>query len=325
MRVLWLSLLAVGLLVVGLLSVFTVDRTEYVYLTQFGRHVATYNGADEQQAGLHFKWPWPIQATQRFDGRLQYFDLTGAELMTRDDTRDTIDKTLTIDAYVVWRIAGADSVDRFNRTVGSTEGARARLAESISSDLGVEITKRPMDDLVNTDTARVDRVRQEMRDRLLARLRERTLTLYGIEIVDVRLRGVNYPAEVRDTIYDRIKSERERKAADYQSEGERQAAEIRASSDRRIAKLMGLAKAEAERIEGMAKAVADRIRSEAQAEDPYFFSVLRELEVLHKALGDGKTLLLLSTKSPLFERLMNPPGPGRTQPGEEKKPAPGGD
>ena len=89
------------------LSAFTVDRTEFVYLTQFGRHVATYDGADDDQAGLHFRLPWPIQSVQRLDRRLQYFDLPGAELLTRDAKRNTIDKTLTIDAYVCWRIADA--------------------------------------------------------------------------------------------------------------------------------------------------------------------------------------------------------------------------
>jgi membrane protease subunit HflC len=330
MRVLWLSLLACAVLLAAWLSVFTVDRTEYVYLTQFGRHVATFDGADEAQAGLHFKWPWPIQATQRFDRRLQYFDLSGAELMTRDPNRDTIDRTLTIDAYVTWRIADADSVDRFNRTVGSADGARARLAERISSDLGIEITKRPMDDLVSTEwvtpeTRRVDQERAQLRDRLLTALRDRARADYGIEVVDIRLRRVNYPAEVHDTIYERIRSERERKAADYQSEGERQAADIRTASDRRINRLKARSEAEAVRIRGLGDAFADKIRTEAQARDPEFFAFLREMEGLQKALGDGKTLLLLSTKSPLFDRISNPPGPHRMPPKEEKKPGEGGD
>src|SRR5688572_1281332 len=95
--------------VVAWLSLFTVDRSEFVYVTQFGRHVATYDGADEQQAGLHLKWPWPIQSVQRLDRRLQYFDLPGAELLTRDAKGNTIDKTLTLDAYVCWRIADASA------------------------------------------------------------------------------------------------------------------------------------------------------------------------------------------------------------------------
>src|SRR5919199_6934995 len=91
-------------------SLFTVDRTEFVYLTQFGRPVATFDGADPGEAGLHVKWPSPIQSVQRLDRRLQYFDLPGAELLTRDVKGKTIDKTLTIDAYVCWRIADGPGV-----------------------------------------------------------------------------------------------------------------------------------------------------------------------------------------------------------------------
>ena len=80
------------LAVLARLCVFTVDRTEFVYLTQFGRHVATFDGADDGQAGLHLKWPWPVQSVQRLDRRLQSFDLPGQELLTRDQAHNTIDK-----------------------------------------------------------------------------------------------------------------------------------------------------------------------------------------------------------------------------------------
>src|SRR5437660_1666229 len=98
-----LCILPLLVVLVGLrLSLFTVDRAEYAYVTRFGRHVATYDGAKDDEAGLHLKWPWPIDSVQRFDQRLQYFDLPGAELMTRDAQANTIDKTLTVDAYVCW-------------------------------------------------------------------------------------------------------------------------------------------------------------------------------------------------------------------------------
>src|SRR5215471_4851146 len=103
------------LLLLVRLSVFAVDRTEFVYVTEFGRPVATYDGKED--AGLHLRWPWPIQSVQRLDRRLQLVDLPAAELLTRDTEGKTIDKTLTIDGYVCWRIDGADGVDRFIRTV----------------------------------------------------------------------------------------------------------------------------------------------------------------------------------------------------------------
>ena len=108
--------------IVWLLSCpFTVDQAEYAYVTQFGRPVATLDGATD--AGLHWKWPWPIQSVQRLDRRVQLFDLPPAELLTHDPQGRTIDRTLTVEAYVVWRIDGSPGVDRFIRTVGTPEQA----------------------------------------------------------------------------------------------------------------------------------------------------------------------------------------------------------
>src|SRR5437868_1426290 len=128
-------------------SFFTVDRMEFVYVTQFGRHVHTYDGATD--AGLHGKLPWPIQSVQRLDHRLQVFDLAGAELLTHDPKGMTIDKTLTISAYVCWRIADADGVDRFIRTVGTADRAETILGQQISSRLGAEVGNMQLDDLIS--------------------------------------------------------------------------------------------------------------------------------------------------------------------------------
>ena len=116
---------ALILLVGARMCLFTVDRAEYVYVTQFGRHIATYDGADAGDAGLHWKWPAPIQSIHRLDRRLQVFDLPARELPTNDPEGRTIDKMLTLDAYVCWRISGKDGVDRFLKT-GPGERAAVR-------------------------------------------------------------------------------------------------------------------------------------------------------------------------------------------------------
>src|SRR5438105_2129911 len=99
-KILLTVVLVVGVALVASSALFTVDRAEYVYLTQFGQHVGTFDGADATDAGLHIKWPWPIQTVTRLDRRLQTFDLPAAELLTHDPRGNTIDKTLTIDGYV---------------------------------------------------------------------------------------------------------------------------------------------------------------------------------------------------------------------------------
>src|SRR5438128_2040222 len=125
---------------------FTVDRAEYVYVTQFGAPVVSYDG--EKDAGLHWKWPWPIHSVQRLDHRLQVFDLPGAELLTHDPKGKTIDRTLTISAFVCWQIAGDKGVDKFIKTVGGPDRAVAILGQRVSSRLGAEIGNMRLEELI---------------------------------------------------------------------------------------------------------------------------------------------------------------------------------
>jgi modulator of FtsH protease HflC len=313
-------ILLLGIVIVlARFTLFTVDRSEFVYLTQFGRHVGTFDGAKEDEAGLHLKWPWPVQSVQRLDRRLQYFDLPGAELLTRDAKGNTIDKTLTIDAYVCWRIDdGKDGVDRFLRSVGTPDGARAILGQRINSELGAAVGRLELDDLVSTEPGKVDARREALRNQLLdggpSPLRETARREYGIDVVDIRLRRTNHPAAVQQAIFARIVSERNKKVADYRSEGERVAADIKSTGERRVAELKSSAEAEAIRLRGQADAESDRIRNEAAAKDPQFYTFLRKLEEYQRILGDNKTMLLLSTHRELFDTLFQPPTPGVTAP-----------
>jgi membrane protease subunit HflC len=353
-----LALVVIVLGVLARLSLFSVDRTEFVYLTQFGSPVHTYDG--ETEAGLYLKWPWPIQSVQRFDRRLQYLDLPGSELLTRDPRRATIDKTLTIDAYLCWRIPDKKALERFIQTVGSPEGARAVLSQRLNSEIGAAVGQMELDDLISVGVGaalpqlvaanvgllaeptgqgplltavamvgirgKVDLKREELRRKLLGgdlasagrALQAAVLREYGIEIVDLRLRRLNHPAAVRQEIFARIISERAKKVADYESEGERLAADIRSAGERRVAELKAEAEAKAIRLRGQADAEADHIRNEAALQDPKFYTFLRNLEDYQRFLGDNKTLLLLSTHRELFDALFKPPTP-------DAAPAPKGD
>src|SRR6266853_796004 len=144
--ILYLSVFFLVILIT-LLSTFTVDRTELVYVTQFGRLVGVYDGAKD--AGLHWRWPWPIQSVQRLDRRLQVFDLPAIELLTRDDKGETIDKTITVDAYVCWRIDGEEGVRHFIRALGTPDRAEEVLQPRITSRIGAEISNMKMDDLIS--------------------------------------------------------------------------------------------------------------------------------------------------------------------------------
>ena len=304
------------------LSAYTVDAAEYGYVTLLGAHVATYDGATQASgAGLHLGWPWPVQSVQRLDRRLQQFDLPATELLTHDPKGKTIDKMLLVEAYVCWKIADKDAVDLFVRRIGTVERASAILEPRIRSELGAAIGKMKMDDLVSTQTiagtgkTHVDQTIAGLHDRLMQTLKQPVRDEYGIELVDVRLRRFSHPAQVRDSIFERIRSERMTKVTDHDSEGQRRASEIVTKAEETAKNQLAEAHAKEVRIKGDADADAMRIRNEAHRQDPEFYAFLKKMEKLQAILGDNKTVLLLSTNRPLFESLFQPPRPQ----GEPKK------
>jgi modulator of FtsH protease HflC len=311
----------------ALSSYYTVDRTEFVYVTQFGQHVATQDGDNE--AGWHWKLPWPIQSVQRLDHRLQVFDLPETEVLTRD--RQTVDKTLTVGAYVCWRIADSNGVDQFIRTVGTPERARAILGQQVSSRLGAAISTMPINALIDDNSeekkkddrerrdfeARMDRLRNELLespDSSGHGLKELTRQAYGIELVDVRLRRFNHPPAVRDAIFDRIKSERRKKAQEHVSEGDKLKKEILSLADREARDTLTKARSEAELQRKQAEVKADEVRNEAHAKDPEFYAFLQKLKTYQTILGDTRDVLLLSSKHELFDMLLKPPKPNGSDP-----------
>lgn len=314
---------------------FTVDRTEFIYLTQFGRHVATYDGAKDDEAGLHWRWPWPVQAVLTLDRRLQFFDLPGAELLTHDPEGHTIDRTLTMTAYVCWRIADTDDgVDWFIRRVGTADQAKAILSQQVSSQFGAIVSQREIVDFISEEPGKVEATLDKLHRELMSRLKERARKEYGIDLVDVRLRRHNYPDPVRNDIFARIRSEREKKAAEFRSKGEQLAARIKSEAERDARNIVTDARAQEQKIKGQADADADRIRNVAHAKDPEFYAFLKKLEEYQRILGDNKTVLLLSTHRDLFDLLFHPPRPesrtgagkpvAGTPPLAPKTPTPGG-
>jgi membrane protease subunit HflC len=305
----------VALVVVWLTScLYAVDQAEYAYVTQFGRPAAIIDGATD--AGLHTKLPWPIQTVQRFDRRLQLFDLPPAELLTHDPQGRTVDRTLTVEAYICWRIDGRDGVDRFVRTVGTPEQARAILAQRVTGRLGAVIGTLPLEEIVSvTDTAGSTARAERLRQKLVGPvgedgdLRDLSRRAYGIELADVRIRRFNYPAAVRPEIARRIVSERLRKAAEYQGEGTRRAAEIASAAARDAAVIEADARAAEQRTLDRATVDADRLRNEAQALDPEFYAFLQKLKTYQRVVNDTRDVLLLSAKHELFDLLLKPPRP----------------
>ncbi len=330
-RYVLLPLCVLAAVVAARLSCYTVDAAEYAYVTVLGQHRATFDGRTD--AGLKFGFPWPIQQVLRLDRRIQQFDLPAMEQTTHDPKGNTIDKLLALEAYVVWKIADDraedeaedKAVDRFVKGIGSAERARTILEPRINSELGAAIGQKRMDDLVNfsaidkSGKTRVDVTLEELRTRLLDTLAPQVRKAYGIELIDIRLRRFNHPVAVRESIFQRIRSERSKEATKYLSEGDRQASNILSEADQEVREKLANARSEEEKIKAAADIEAQKIRNDAYSQDLKFFAFLRQMDQMQSILGSSKTVLLLSTHRPMFDAMFQPPGTKADAPKQKDK------
>jgi membrane protease subunit HflC len=264
----------------------------------------------------------------RVDRRLQVLDLPAAEQVTEDPREGgTIDKTLAIDAYVVWRVPDAAAVERFILTVGTTERARDILRDRFRSRLGAAVARMQLDDLVSDRDGHVDRQRERLRRQLLEpdgdpTPRDGAAPEDGIEIVDVRVRRLNYPVQVRAEIFNRIKSERQRKVAFYESNGRTEAAKIRSASEANVSIALADAEARAKEERAKAEAEADRILNAAISKDPDYYAELKQREIGDAGL-DAKKRVWSTRLFDFFFPSPGKPGSMMAAPPKDDKASPG--
>ena len=182
----------------------------------------------------------------------------------------------------------------------------------MNARLAAVISTLPLDELITVaDEAAIDARGEKLRRQLLGTgaddLGRQVRAEYGVEIVDLRVRRFGYPETVRAKIAERIRSERERKAAEYQSDGQKRAADIASAADKDARTTEAEARAKKQLVEGQADAEADRIRNEAHALDPQFYAFLQKLKAYQAMLADTRDVLLLSSRHPLFDLLLSPP------------------
>src|SRR5579863_1572309 len=244
-------------LILCYLSLFSVRETEFVLVTQFGRPVRTVT-----DAGLKVKWFF--QTAIYFDRRLRVYNPRPSEFLTRDK------KNVVIENYVAWKI---QNPDRFVQTVGDATAAEMRLHDIIWSGLSAALGTHDLDSLVGTDADRVET--PALLDRLTALTDRATLEQYGIDVVDVRIKRLNLPEQNKQSVYARMRAERERIARQYRAEGEEQALSIRADADRQKEEILSAAYKEAENIRGQGDAESTRIYSAAYSRNPRFYKLLR--------------------------------------------------
>ena len=278
-------LLALAGLLLAWSALFTVRETEFALVTQFGAPVRTIT-----EAGLNVKVPL-IHQVRTYDRRLRVYNPPRSEFLTRDK------KNLSIDSYALWQIADPET---FVQRLGNEQAAEMRLHDLVWAGLAAAIARLDLEEIVSTSPKLVRT--DDVLDRLAHESGTEALEEYGIRVVDVRLKRLNLPEQNKQSVYARMRAERERIARQYRAEGEEQALRIRAEADRQREEILAKAYKEAETTKGEGDAEAARIYGTAYSRNQSFYKLTRTLEAYRKAL-DEDTTVILSSDSELL-RLM---------------------
>jgi len=282
---------------------YIVDEAQQVVITEFGQPV----GKPITRAGLYVKKPF-IQKVNRFEKRLLTWDGSPTQIPTKDK------KYIWVDTTARWKIV--DPL-KFLQSVGSEREAQARLDDIIDSATRDKITAHSLYEIVrNTnrefivsevfvqkeeETGEVLKGRERISREILKEAAKLT-PQYGIELVDVRIKRLNYVEEVRQKVYARMISERKRVAEQYRSEGQGKKAGIEGMREKELQRITSEAYKRAQIIKGEADAKATRIYAQAYSKDPEFYSFLKTLETYTRTLS-GDSVIILTTDSELYKYL----------------------
>jgi membrane protease subunit HflC len=294
---------ALALLLIA--SVYTVSETEQVILTQFGRPL----GGVLKEPGLHVKVPF-IQTVHRFDKRWLEYDGDPNEIPTKDK------KYIWVDTYARWRIA--DPL-RFYQAVRDERGGQSRLDDIVDGETRnavasfdlievVRSSNRPFqltEELAGIGSAEAMAPVAVGRSKIAQIILEKSAHItpeFGIELVDVRFKRINYVDTVQQKVFERMISERKRIAERSRSEGQGRAAEIRGQKERDMLSASSAGYKTAQEIKGAADAKATTIYASAYGRDPDLYQFLKSMETLNASL-DEKAWLILSTDSELLKYL----------------------
>jgi modulator of FtsH protease HflC len=275
--------------VLASLALFTVDQRESAIVFQLGeiKEVIT-------EPGLRAKWPL-IQNVRYFDKRILTIDEPDTERFVTSEK-----KNLLVDSFVKWRI---DDVRQYYISMNGDEArARSRLTQIVNSVLREEIGKRNVQDVVSGER---DKIMQVVRDKVLQDAKP-----FGIQIVDVRLKRVELPQDVSESVYRRMEAERRAVASQLRSQGASEAEKIRAEADKDREVIIAEAYRDAQRVKGEGDAKASAIYAKAYSENAEFYSFYRSLEAYRASFRNRSDVLVLEPNSDFF-RYFKSPGANR--------------
>ncbi|MCX7514134.1 protease modulator HflC [Frateuria sp. STR12] len=278
MKIVWI-VIAVLLVLLGFNSAFVVREGQSALLLQFGRIVQT-----DYAPGLHFKAPL-VQQVVRFDSRIQGLDAPPERYFTSEK------KSVNVDFYVKWRIA--DNAAYYRATSGDANQAAQRLSPVVKDALRFEFNSRSLQDLIAGG-------RKDITERVRKQTDVAARKNLGIAVVDVRIKRIDLPEEVSESVYKRMRAERLQLANELRYTGQEQAEKIKADADRQGQVLRADADRDAATVRGQGDAEAAAIYARAYSQDPEFFAFYRSLAAYKKAFADGKGTLVLKPDAELL-------------------------
>ena len=279
--------IALLLLVVASKSLYVIKETERGVLLKFGEVVNP-----DIPPGLHVKIPF-VNAVRKFDGRILTVDAAPERYFTQEK------KALIVDSYAKFRIA--DTAKFYTATNGEESRAMALLAQRINDGLRNQVAVRTIQEVVSGE-----------RDELMQALTEELTVVaqegLGVEVVDVRVKQIDLPPDVSESVYRRMNAEREKEAREHRSQGQELAEGIRAAADREVTVLRANAYRDSELIRGEGDATATAIYAQAFNQDPEFYSFTRSLRAYQDAFQGNGDIMLLQPDSEFFRYLKDSKG-----------------
>lgn len=296
-----LALIVIGLILAGWLAAtcfYVVDTTEYAVVTLFEQHVRT-----DMEPGLKTKLPWPIHVVRKVDNRMSKLITP-----TDEDNMETVTEegvSILYSVYALWRVSeDAEAPMKFIQSVTTRGGAENRLESIINSRVQSAIGEHQFAELISDEPGVMKQ--DEIMVQVLDECREVALRDYGVELVDMRFRRLNFHDENLFDVFESIKAERERIAQEIRARGQKEAREIVAEADRLKEETLAEAQRQAAALQGRGRAEATQIWNDAVARHPRFAEVWLEYQTLDEILGENTTLIGTGDLD-LMQSFWNPP------------------
>jgi membrane protease subunit HflC len=263
-------------------SLFVVKETERAVVLKFGAVVRP-----DVQPGLHFKIPF-VNTVRSFDARLLTLDSPSERYLTLEK------KAVIVDSYTKWRIADVQKF--YTSTSGDEFNAQNLLAQRVKAGLRDQFGKRSMYEVVSGQ-------RDELMDTLTARLDKAMRTELGIEVVDIRVKQIDLPSEVSESVYARMNTERQREAREHRAMGRELAEGISAAADRQRTVIEANAFRDSQVLRGEGDATAASIYAKAYSQDPEFYAFIRSLEAYRNSFSSKSDIMVVDPSSDFFRYL----------------------